>query len=177
MFAAATKQLVTPALCLMLLLTTPTQAQATETAPSLSELTKATLELRHNLLSAEEDFFRINPNTLTIYINTDNLPAGLLKEITIALDGNTIVQHSFTNDEYRALNSGAMKKIYAAPLEPGRHEIKTLVNGAAATEEQNSTTLTLEKGSGHDTLKVTITSLLQKRRPELFFEQQRGEAP
>lgn len=176
MFAAVTKQLLS-ALCLSLWLTTSAQAQGSENAPSLHELTKAALELRHNLLSAEESFFRTNPNTLTIYINTDNLPAALLKEITITLDGNPIVQHRFTSDEYQALSSGAMKKTYAAAIEPGRHELKTIVNGSAATEEQNSTTLTLEKGTGHDTLKVTIASLMQKRRPELFFEHQRGDAP
>lgn len=176
MFAAVTRQILSAALCLVLWLTTPAQAQSSESAPNLYELTKAALELRHNLLSTEESFFRINPNTLTIYINTDNLPAAMLKEITITLDGNPIVQHRFNSDEYKALSSGAMKKIYAAALEPGRHELKIVANGAAATEAQNSTTLALEKGPGHDTLKVTIASLMQKQRPELFFEHQRGGA-
>lgn len=177
MFAAVTKQLVIHSLCLTLWLTTAAQAQTTEGSPSLSALTKATLQLRHNLLAAEEGFFRLNPNTLTLYLNTDNLPAGLLKELTITLDGQTIVQHSFTDNELQALSSGAMKKIYAAPIEPGPHELKTIVNGSAANEEQNDTTLALKKGPGHDILKLTIASLMQKRRPELFFEQQRGTAP
>lgn len=173
MFAAVIKQFATPCLCLALGLTAT--AQAAETPANLAELTKATLELRRNLMAVEENFFRLNPNTLTIYINTDNLPAELLKEIAITLDGKTIVQHSFTSNEYQVLSSGAMKKIYAAPIEPGQHEFKVTANGSAATEDQNNTTLMLEKGPGHDTLKVTITSLMQKRRPELFFEQQRGE--
>jgi hypothetical protein len=175
-FAAVIKQFATPCLCLALGLTTAVQAAETSTA-SLAELTRGALELRRNLMAAEESFFRLNQNTLTIYINTDNLPAELLKEITITLDGKAIVQHSFSSSEYQALSSGAMKKIYAAPIEPGQHELIILANGSAATEEQNSTTLMLEKGPGHDTLKVTITSLMQKRRPELFFEQQRGDAP
>lgn len=176
MFAAVIKQFVR-LICLIPWLTAAAQAQSAETAINLVELTKATLQLRHNLMAAEEGFFRLNPNTLTIFINTDNLPTGLLKEIAITLDGKTIVQQGFSDDEYQALSSGAMKKIYAAPIEPGQHELIVLVNGSATTEEQNNTTLILEKGIGHDTLKVTVASLMQKRRPELFFEQQRGEEP
>jgi hypothetical protein len=175
-FTAVIKQFTT-LLCLILWLTAAARAQSTDTPASLNELTKAALQLRYGLMAAEENLFRLTPNTLTIYINTDNLPAELLQEISITLDGKTILQHSFNPNEYQALSSGAMKKVYAAPIEPGQHELIVLVNGSASTEAQNSTTLMLEKGAGHDTLKVTVASLMQKRRPELFFEQQRGEAP
>lgn len=176
MFAAITKQLVSVPLCLSLWLSAAAWAQAGEQTPSLYELTRSAVELRHNLLSAREEFFRRNPDTLTIYVNTDNLSAALLKDVAITLDGKPIVQHRFNDDEYRALNGGAMKKIYAAPLEPGTHELKTAVNGSASSSAQMNTTLTLEKGTGHDTLKITIANPLQKQRPELFFEHQRGDA-
>lgn len=160
-------------LCLSQWLAPAAQAQSTETAATLADLTRETLALRHNLLSAEESFFHLNPNTLTIYINTDNLPDGMLHDISITLDGNTIVQHSFNNDELQALDKGAMKKVYAAAITPGPHELKTVINGSV-DEGQNSNTQTLEKGPGHDILKVTVLSVLHKRRPELLFEQQRG---
>ncbi len=177
MSAPTTKQLVTLALSLALWLTTATQAETNESTHTLSELTAATLELRQNQLAAEERSFQLNPNTLTIYVNTDNLPDGLLNEISISLDGKTIVQHLFTANEFQALRNGAMKKIYAAALEPGSHELKTTVKTSAINEEPTTSTLTLDKASGHDTLKVTVADPLQKRRPELFFEQQRGIAP
>lgn len=177
MFAVVKKLPILSVLLLSPWLTGIAQGANDETQPpTLAELTQATLELRHDLLSAEEAFFRLNQNTLTIYVNIDNLAAPLLGDITITLGGQNIVQHRFEPHEYEALNAGAMKKIYAAPLEPGRHELTTLIN-AQSSDGKNTTTLELEKGPGHDTLKITIANPLQKRRPELFFEQQRGSQP
>ncbi len=177
MFVAAIKQSIIFSLCLTLGLLMTTKAQAAEAGTSLADLTSATLKFRLNLLTAEEKLFRSNQNTLTIYVNTDNASATLLKEIAIILDGKTIAQHSFSSKEHQAFDSGAMKKIYAAAIEPGQHELITQLNGSAASEEQNTTTITLKKGLGHDILKMTIANPLQKRRPELFFEQQRGDTP
>ncbi|MDZ4263621.1 MAG: hypothetical protein U1B30_14980 [Pseudomonadota bacterium] len=174
MSVPTTKQLATLVLSFTLWLTATVQAETVGSTHTLSELTSATLELRQSLLAAEEDFFHINPNTLTIYINADNLSDGLLNEITITLDSKSVVEHRFIADEIRALSNGAMKKIYAAPLEPGSYEIKTVVKTSTTNDEQNTTTLTLVKGIGHETLKITVANPLQKRRPELFFEQQRG---
>ncbi len=176
MFAVVTKQLVF-VLSLALWLTTAAQAESSDTRLDLSELTKATLALKRDLLSAEERLFQQNPNTLTIFINTDNLPARLLNELEISVDNRAVVQHMFTAQEAQTLNSGAMKKIYAAPITTGTHTVTIVINGSTTNRERSATTFTMAKGAGHDTLKVTIANPLQKRTPDLFFEQQAGVAP
>lgn len=176
MFAAVIKQLVL-IFSVVFWLTTAAQADSTEPDLSLSGLTKAAIELQANLLFAEERLFQRNPDTLTLFINSDNLPARLLNELDISLDNKTVVQHLFTASESEALNNGAMKKIYSAPVEPGTHTIRVVVNGSTTNREKSSTTYTMEKGRGHDTLKITVANPLQKRTPDLFFEQQLGITP
>ncbi|ALP54160.1 hypothetical protein Tel_14010 [Candidatus Tenderia electrophaga] len=161
---------LTRSLRLLLVLLPLSHSQAAEpvTADTVDRaaLTQATLELQRDLLLAQEKLQDRERLGLALYLDITPSAKGKIQSIRISLDDQTVVQRDLTAVEQDLLTGGAMQELGVIALQPGTHVLKTTVTGSGRSVTK---TLALDKSPGRDHLKITITTLLQQRSPDILY--------
>ena len=154
------------ALTFLLALLTMQQSQA-ENIPSRATLTQTTLELRRDLLIAQEKHLSKERTGLHFYFNINNLASSKADSISITLAGKQVLKSTFDEKLLTNLANGGMQKLGAIQLRAGKHE---LIIQLKSGKRNITKTIELKKSAGRDNLKITITKLLQQRTPEIIFK-------
>ncbi len=158
-----------------LLLLQPSQAAdliLDENTTDRASLTQATLELQRDLILAQEKILAAEKHGLAIYLDFDDpVPSGL-DQLRISLDGEVIVDIEFEKQQLDKLSSGGIQKLLTTELAPGSYELVTRLK---AGNKHITKTINLNKETTRVNLKVTITSLLRKQTPEIFFDYESWE--
>ncbi len=169
MLVAVIKKILPVMLSLTALAFTPNTVNA-ESAPSLEELKRLAIDLRREIQETEDKLANLDKNSLSIYLNIDNIPKKYLQDIEIKLGDQTISKLTFDDKEYDSLSKGAMKKIFSASVQPGEHTIVASLNNEAKADFHTSQSMILTKSKGRDILKITLSSLLRDPKPGIFFD-------
>lgn len=161
------KHIFTYALTFLSLLLAIQQSQA-ESIPDRAALTHATLELQRDLLLAREKHLGEERTGLVFYFNINNLSPDRLDSIRIiTLADKMVLSSTFDEQQLKFLDNGGMEKLGAIQLSAGKHTLKIQLK----TNKRNITkTIELEKSSGRDNLKITVTNLIQQGNPEIIFD-------
>jgi len=142
------------------------QSQADNTA-NRAALTQATLELQRDILLTREKHLTEERIGLNFYLNIDQLLTKKPDSISISLAGKVVLKQDFNDEQFKILEHGGMQKLGAIELTPGKHEFQVLLR---ANNRNITKTIELEKSTGSDNLKITITSFMQQRNPEIIFD-------
>ncbi len=153
------------------------QKSQAEDIANRATLTQAALELQRDLLIAQEKHLNKERTGLHVYLNfnhkhpTSSKP-GIIT-ISINISGQQVLNRTFDMALLTNPSNNGMQNLGSIALPEGKHKLSIQFN---AGKRNTTKTITLEKSTGRDNLKITITKPLQQRNPGVVFEHKKWKA-
>lgn len=136
-------------------------------------LKQEVLELNRELLQLEQELLYPPDQQLAVFLSLAEDATLTLRSLRVELDGQVIVDHTYTGSESEALRSGGVHKPYVGRLDYGPHGLKAFVagtraNGAAFQQEGQRN---FSKGQGTRYIELRISETGSGHRPELTIDE------
>ena len=117
---------------MVLLLLGYASVQSAELDQDLADFKREVLEVNKRLLLLEEALVSPVATQVGVYVSLESAPPFEPESIVLALNGDVIARHVYTEKEVRALRNGAIQRLTVANVEEGSHKLSAVVTGVGA---------------------------------------------
>lgn len=127
-------------------------------ATSVEELKKQVIELNRDLFILEEDLLFPASSQFVVFLSLDAGEFLQLDSVKLKVNGTVVASHLYTERQARALQRGAMQRLYMGNLKTGDHEVTAFVEGIGPEDRayKKAASFRLNKDTGTKTLEIRI---------------------
>ncbi|PIE42227.1 MAG: AraC family transcriptional regulator [Gammaproteobacteria bacterium] len=133
----------------------------------MQALKQKVLEINRDLFVLEEDLLFPSSTQINVFVSFDAKDYFALDGITLKVDDRPISNHLYTKRELKALERGAVQRLFTGNLATGDHELVAIVTGVgpAGRDYRRAISLDFEKVSGTKYIELKIIGDELRKQP------------
>ena len=131
------------------------------------------LEINQEIASLEEQVRYPARQQLVVFVSlTGNAPVRV-NSVSLALDGQVVSRHDYTQSEEAALHEGGIHRIYVGQLGQGVHTVDVTLSGVGADGQQvfSEQTAEIRKDIGRKIMEVSIAAGDKGQEPKFTIHE------
>ncbi len=139
----------------------------------IQQLKQKILETNRDLFILEEDLLFPSSTQVNVFVSFDALEYFQLDSVTIKINNVPVSHHLYTEREIKALDRGAVQRLYTGNLPVGEHEIIALIIGVGpeGRDYERAINLDFKKTSGTKYIQLRIEGDDLRKRPSFRMKQ------
>lgn len=152
--------------------TTPA-AERKNMQQEMQSLKDKALQVNRDLFMLEEDLLYPSSTQLSVFVSFDALPYFRLDGVTLKINDRAVGNHLYTEREIKAMNRGAVQRLYTGNLPAGEHELVAIVTGVGpeGRDYKRAVSVDFEKTSGTKYIELKIEGDNLRQQPTFRLKQ------
>ncbi|MCG8673034.1 MAG: hypothetical protein MI867_26805 [Pseudomonadales bacterium] len=133
----------------------------------MQALKEKVLEINRDLFVLEEDLLFPSSTQINVFVSFDAKEYFALDGVTLKVDDRPISNHLYTKREVKALERGAVQRLFTGNLTTGDHELVAVVTGVGpeGRDYRRAISLDFEKSSGTKYIELKIIGDDLRKQP------------
>lgn len=139
----------------------------------MQQLKEKILNVNRDLFILEEDLLFPSSTQVNVFVSFDALEYFQLDGVTLKLNDRPISNHLYTERELKAMNRGAVQRLFTGNLPVGEHELVAVVTGVGpeGRDYKRAVSLAFEKTSGTKYIELKIEGDDLRKQPGFRLKQ------
>jgi len=139
----------------------------------MQDLKKKILNVNRDMFVLEEDLLFPSSTQVNVFVAFDALEYFQLDGVTLKINDRPISNHLYTERELKALNRGAVQRLFTGNLPVGEHELVAIVTGVGpeGRDYRRAVSMTFEKTSGAKYIELKIEGDDLRKQPDFRIKQ------
>ncbi len=139
----------------------------------MQSLKDKVLQVNRDLFMLEEDLLYPSSTQVNVFVAFDALPYFKLDGITLKINDRPVGNHLYTEREVKALNRGAVQRLFTGNLPAGEHELVAIVTGVGpeGRDYKRAVSIEFEKTSGTKYVQLIIEGDNLRQQPTFRLKQ------
>ena len=139
----------------------------------MQTLKEKVLQVNRDLFVLEEDLLYPSSTQVNVFVSCDALPYFQLDGVTVKINDRAVGNHLYTERELKAMNRGAVQRLFTGNLPVGEHELVAIVSGVGpeGRDYKRAVSIEFEKASGTKYIELKIEGDNQRQQPTFRLKQ------
>ncbi|MGB1060418.1 MAG: hypothetical protein ACPGZU_09840 [Ketobacter sp.] len=139
----------------------------------MQQLKEKILQVNRDLFILEEDLLFPSSTQVNVFVSFDALEYFQLDGVTLKLNDRPISNHLYTERELKAMNRGAVQRLFTGNLPVGEHELVAVVTGVGpeGRDYKRAVSMAFEKSSGTKYIELKIEGDDLRKQPGFRLKQ------
>ena len=139
----------------------------------MQQLKEKILQVNRDLFILEEDLLFPSSTQVNVFVSFDALEYFQLDGVTLKLNDRPISNHLYTERELKAMNRGAVQRLFTGNLPVGEHELVAVVTGVGpeGRDYKRAVSIAFEKTSGTKYIELKIEGDDLRKQPGFRLKQ------
>jgi len=139
----------------------------------MQSLKDKVLQVNRDLFVLEEDLLYPSSTQINVFVSADSLPYFQLDGVTLKINDRAVGNHLYTERELKAMNRGAVQRLFTGNLPTGEHELVAIVTGVGpeGRDYKRAVSIEFEKSSGTKYVELKIEGDNQRQQPTFRLKQ------
>lgn len=139
----------------------------------MQSLKEKILQVNRDLFILEEDLLFPSSTQVNVFVSFDALEYFQLDGVTLKINDLPISNHLYTERELKAMDRGAVQRLFTGNLPVGEHELVALVTGVGpeGRDYKRAVSLDFEKSSGTKYIELKIEGDDLRKQPGFRLKQ------
>ena len=139
----------------------------------MQQLKEKILQVNRDLFILEEDLLFPSSTQVNVFVSFDALEYFQLDGVTLKLNDRPISNHLYTERELKAMNRGAVQRLFTGNLPVGEHELVAVVTGIGpeGRDYKRAVSMAFEKSSGTKYIELKIEGDDLRKQPGFRLKQ------
>lgn len=139
----------------------------------MQSLKEKVLQVNRDLFVLEEDLLYPSSTQVNVFVSCDALPYFQLDGVTVKINDRAVGNHLYTERELKAMNRGAVQRLFTGNLPVGEHELVAIVSGVGpeGRDYKRAVSIEFEKASGTKYIELKIEGDNQRQQPTFRLKQ------
>jgi hypothetical protein len=139
----------------------------------MQNLKEKILQVNRDLFILEEDLLFPSSTQVNVFVSFDALEYFQLDGVTLKINDRPISNHLYTERELKAMNRGAVQRLFTGNLPVGEHELVAVVTGIGpeGRDYKRAVSLDFEKSSGTKYIELQIEGDDLRKQPSFRLKQ------
>jgi hypothetical protein len=139
----------------------------------MQSLKEKVLQVNRDLFVLEEDLLYPSSTQVNVFVSFDALPYFQLDGVTLKINDRPISNHLYTERELKAMNRGAVQRLFTGNLPTGEHELVAIVTGIGpeGRDYKRAVSIEFEKTSGTKYIELKIEGDNLRQQPTFRLKQ------
>ncbi len=139
----------------------------------MQQLKEKILQVNRDLFILEEDLLFPSSTQVNVFVSFDALEYFQLDGVTLKLNDRAISNHLYTERELKAMNRGAVQRLFTGNLPVGEHELVAIVTGLGpeGRDYRRAVSMAFEKSSGTKYIELKIEGDDLRKQPDFRLKQ------
>ncbi len=139
----------------------------------MQSLKEKVLNVNRDLFILEEDLLYPSSTQVNVFVSFDALPYFQLDGVTLKINDRAISNHLYTEREIKAMNRGAVQRLFTGNLPTGEHELVALITGVGpeGRDYKRAVAIQFEKTSGTKYIELKIEGDNLRQQPTFSLKQ------
>lgn len=139
----------------------------------MQSLKEKVLQVNRDLFVLEEDLLYPSSTQVNVFVSCDALPYFQLDGVTVKINDRAVGNHLYTERELKAMNRGAVQRLFTGNLPVGEHELVAIVSGVGpeGRDYKRAVSIEFEKTSGTKYIELKIEGDNQRQQPTFRLKQ------
>lgn len=148
----------------------PTQKSMQE---DMQDLKEKVLKVNRDLFVLEEDLLYPSSTQVNVFVAYDALPYFQLDGVSLKINDRPVSNHLYTERELKAMNRGAVQRLFTGNLPTGEHELVAVVTGVGpeGRDYKRAVSIQFEKSSGTKYIELQIEGDNARQQPTFRLKQ------
>lgn len=139
----------------------------------MQSLKEKVLQVNRDLFVLEEDLLYPSSTQVNVFVSYDALPYFQLDGVSLKINDRPISNHLYTEREIKAMNRGAVQRLFTGNLPTGEHELVAIVTGVGPENRdyKRAVSIQFEKSSGTKYIELKIEGDNLRQQPTFRLKQ------
>jgi len=139
----------------------------------MQSLKEKILQVNRDLFILEEDLLFPSSTQVNVFVSYDALEYFQLDGVSLKINDRPISNHLYTERELKAMNRGAVQRLFTGNLPVGEHELVAVVTGVGpeGRDYKRAVSMAFEKTSGTKYIELTIEGDDLRKQPGFRLKQ------
>lgn len=139
----------------------------------MQSLKEKVLQVNRDLFVLEEDLLYPSSTQVNVFVAYDALPYFQLDGVSLKINDRPISNHLYTEREVKAMNRGAVQRLFTGNLPTGEHELVAIVTGIGpeGRDYKRAVSIQFEKASGTKYIELKIEGDNLRQQPTFRLKQ------
>jgi hypothetical protein len=139
----------------------------------MQSLKDKVLQVNRDLFVLEEDLLYPSSTQINVFVSADSLPYFQLDGVTLKINDRAVGNHLYTERELKAMNRGAVQRLFTGNLPVGEHELVAIITGVGpeGRDYKRAVSIDFEKSSGTKYIELKIEGDNQRQQPTFRLKQ------
>ena len=139
----------------------------------MQQLKEKILQVNRDLFILEEDLLFPSSTQVNVFVSYDALEYFQLDGVTLKINDRPISNHLYTERELKAMNRGAVQRLFTGNLPVGEHELVAIVTGVGpeGRDYKRAVSIAFEKSSGTKYIELKIEGDDLRKQPGFRLKQ------
>lgn len=147
--------------------------ERTNLQQDMQNLKEKVLQVNRDLFVLEEDLLYPSSTQVNVFVSFDALPYFQLNGVTIKINDRPVSNHLYTERELKAMNRGAVQRLFTGNLPTGEHELVAIISGVGpeGRDYKRAVSIEFKKSSGTHYIELKIEGDNQRQQPTFRLKQ------
>ena len=139
----------------------------------MQALKEKVLQVNRDLFVLEEDLLYPSSTQVNVFVAYDALPYFQLDGVSVKINDRPVSNHLYTEREIKAMNRGAVQRLFTGNLPTGEHELVAVVTGIGpeGRDYKRAVSIEFEKTSGTKYIELKIEGDNLRQQPTFRLKQ------
>jgi len=139
----------------------------------MENLKDKVLKVNRDLFVLEEDLLYPSSTQINVFVAYDALPYFQLDGVNLKINNRPVSSHLYTERELKALNRGAVQRLYTGNLPVGEHELVAVITGVGpkGRDYKRAVSIEFKKDSGTKYIELQIEGDNASEQPTFRLKQ------
>lgn len=139
----------------------------------MQALKEKVLQVNRDLFVLEEDLLYPSSTQVNVFVSYDALPYFQLDGVSLKINDRPISNHLYTEREVKAMNRGAVQRLFTGNLPSGEHELVAIVTGIGpeGRDYKRAVSIQFDKTSGTKYIELKIEGDNLRQQPTFRLKQ------
>ncbi len=139
----------------------------------MQALKEKVLQVNRDLFVLEEDLLYPSSTQVNVFVSYDALPYFQLDGVSVKINDRPVSNHLYTEREIKAMNRGAVQRLFTGNLPTGEHELVAVVSGIGpeGRDYKRAVSIEFEKTSGTKYIELKIEGDNLRQQPTFSLKQ------
>ena len=139
----------------------------------MQDLKEKVLQVNRDLFVLEEDLLYPSSTQVNVFVAFDALPYFQLDGVSLKINDRPVSNHLYTERELKAMNRGAVQRLFTGNLPTGEHELVAIVTGIGpeGRDYKRAVSIEFEKSSGTKYIELKIEGDNLRQQPTFRLKQ------
>lgn len=139
----------------------------------MQALKEKVLQVNRDLFVLEEDLLYPSSTQVNVFVSYDALTYFQLDGVSVKINDRPVSNHLYTEREIKAMNRGAVQRLFTGNLPTGEHELVAVVTGIGpeGRDYKRAVSIEFEKTSGTKYIELKIEGDNLRQQPTFRLKQ------